>query len=151
MGRAAERLRAQGSLANCLQVFARTSPYSAGEAHSGSRIIPLPYPTDDTRDLLQAALAGLRAMYREGSAYAKAGVILTQFAQRGAITGDLFAPPPRANSEQLMRVMDAINAKQGRGTIRLGRERAGGVWSMRRELLSPSYTTDWQGLPKGRC
>ena len=105
----------------------------------------------DTRDLLQAALAGLRAMYREGPAYAKAGVILSQFVERGAITGDLFAPQPRGNSEQLMRVMDAINAKQGRGTIRLGRERAGGSWSMRRELLSPAYTSDWQGLPRGRC
>lgn len=147
----AGKLRAQGSLANCLQVFARTSLYGSGERFSDGRIIALPSPTDDTRDLLHAALHGLRALYREGPAYAKAGVVLSQFVERGSYTGDLFAPPPRPRSEALMRVMDAINAKQGRGTLRLAREQIEGAWSMRRELLSPAYTTSWEGLPKARC
>lgn len=147
----AGKLRAQGSLANCLQVFARTSLYGSGERFSDGRIIALSSPTDDTRDLLHAALRALRALYREGPAYAKAGVVLSQFVERGSYTGDLFAPPPRPRSETLMRVMDAINAKQGRGTLRLAREQIEGAWSMRRELLSPAYTTSWEGLPKARC
>lgn len=123
VGIAAAKLRAQGSLANCLQVFARTSPFSTGDQYSGTRILAMPYPADDTRDLLRAALTGLEALYRPGYAYAKAGVVLSQFAERGAITGDLFAPQPRPNSQRLMAVMDAINIKQGRGAFRLG-ERA---------------------------
>ncbi|WP_152390107.1 DUF4113 domain-containing protein [Azotobacter salinestris] len=47
--------------------------------------------------------------------------------------------------------LDAINAKHGRGTVRFGRESASGSWAMRQELLSPAYTTSWQGLPKARC
>ncbi|MGI1189161.1 DUF4113 domain-containing protein, partial [Pseudomonas aeruginosa] len=107
----------------------------------------LPFPSSDTRDIAQAALAGLRSLYREGPAYAKAGVILSQFVDRGAITGDLFAPKPREGSDELMRVMDVINAKQGRGAVRLARDTAGGAWSMRREFLSPAYTTAWLDLP----
>ena len=82
----------------------------------------MPYPTDDTRDLAAAAMYGLADLYRPGVAYAKAGIVLTQFVERGAITGDLFAPKPRAGSEAVMSVMDAINAKQGRGTLRLARD-----------------------------
>ena len=47
-----------------------------------------------------------------------------------------------------MRVIDVINAKQGRGAVRLARDTAGGAWSMRREMLSPAYTTNWKELPK---
>lgn len=149
---AAGRLRAQGSLANCLQVYARTSYHAAGPSYAGSRIVALPYPSSDTRDLLSAALSGLRALYQEGPAYAKAGIVLSQLVERSGHTPDLFAPPPRPRSDELMRVMDAINAKQGRGTVRLAREQAEGApWAMRREWLSPAYTTSWQGIPKARC
>lgn len=147
---AAGKLRSQESLANCVQVFARTSPFASSEPYSGARIIAMPYPTSDTRDIAQAALQGLRSFYREGPAYRKAGVVLTQFVERGAFTGDLFAPVPRAGSDQLMQVMDAINAKQGRGAVRLARDASAGQWSMRREMLSPAYTTSWKDLPKAR-
>lgn len=145
---AAGKLRAQASLANCVQVFARTSPFTKSEPYSGARIIALPFPSSDTRDIAQAALAGLRSLYREGPAYAKAGLVLSQFVERGSITGDLFAPKPRQGSDELMRVIDVINAKQGRGAVRLARDTAGGAWSMRREMLSPAYTTNWKELPK---
>lgn len=148
---AAQKLRSQGSFANCIQIFARTSPFASGPQYSASRIISLPFPTHDTRDLLQAALAGLVDLYREGPEYAKAGIVLSQFEQREGMTNDLFAPPPRKNSDALMAVVDAINAKQGRGTVRLGRDTSVGKWSMRRDHLSPAYTTSWHGLPKARC
>lgn len=148
---AAGKLRAQGSLANCLQVFARSSHFGTGQPYSGNRIIAMPYPTDDTRDLAAAAMYGLADLYRPGVAYAKAGIVLTQFVERGAITGDLFAPKPRAGSEAVMSVMDAINAKQGRGTLRLARDTSARPWSMRSEMLSPAFTTSWKGLPVARC
>jgi DNA polymerase V len=144
---AAAKLRAQGSLANCVQVFAQSSSFAPGERFSGTRIMAMPYPTDDTRDLVAAAHKGLGELFREGVAYSKAGVILSQFVERGAITGDLFAPAPRTGSKALMQVVDAINARQGRGSIRLGSDHEGGGWVMRQKLLSPAYTTSWLGLP----
>lgn len=150
VGTAAGKLRAQGSLANCLQVFARSSHFGTGLPYSGSRIVALPYPTDDTRDLLAAAMHGLVDLYRDGVAYAKAGIVLTQFVERGATTADLFAPKPRAGSEAVMSIMDAINAKQGRGAVCLARDASARPWAMRQEMLSPAYTTCWQGLPRAR-
>lgn len=102
---AAAKLRKQRSLANCIQVFARTSGFGPGPQYGGSRIVVMPYPTDDTRDLVQGALAGLREFFKEGPAYAKAGVVLSQFEERGAVTGDMFAPSPRKGSEQVMAVL----------------------------------------------
>lgn len=148
---AAAKLRKQRSLANCIQVFARTSGFGPGPQYGGSRIVVMPFPTDDTRDLVQGALAGLREFFKEGPAYAKAGVVLSQFEERGAVTGDMFAPSPRKGSEQVMAVLDAINAKQGRGSIRLARDTSAAKWSMRRDYLSAPYTTSWAGLQRAFC
>lgn len=63
--------------------------------------------------------------------------------QRGELTPDLFAPKPRRGAEQLMAVVDQINQREGRGTVRIGRVPAKPAWAMRREFLSPRYTTRW--------
>ena len=65
---------------------------------------------------------------------------------RGEFTGDLFAPRPRPGADRLMAVIDRINARQGRGSIRLGRVPAEPAWAMRRELMSQRYTTCWDEL-----
>lgn len=46
-----------------------------------------------------------------------------------------------------MEVLDSINGKYGRGSMRLAAEGVEKVWQMRRGNLSPCYTTDWEGLP----
>ena len=150
--RAAEKLRVQQQFCQALQVFVRTSPFDErGEHYSRSVLVQLPYPTSDTRDLVACALEGLAGIYRHGPAYAKAGVILMDFVQPGRYTPDLFAPAPRPGSDRLMAVMDAINAKQGRGTIRLARLAADQGFSMKRERLSPKFTTAWGELLQVRC
>lgn len=50
-------------------------------------------------------------------------------------------------SQTLMEVLDGINGKYGRGTVRLAAEGVERAWQMRRGNLSPGYTTDWDGLP----
>jgi len=149
---AAAKLRAQGSLAQCVQVYARTNGFSP--PHFGdSRLMVLERPSSDTREITQAALAGLEHFYREGPAYAKAGVILSQFVEQQGMIVDLFAPKPRAGSEALMKVVDAINQRQGRGTLRLAREAIPGQGrhAMQQNWLSPAYTTCWSSLPKVLC
>lgn len=100
-----------------------------------------PYPTDDTRLITQAALAGLDKLYRPGFAFSKAEVLLMDLCGRGEFTDDLFASSQPANSEKVMAVLDSINAKWGRGTLRPGVVPAAPAWSMRRELMSLSFTT----------
>ncbi len=44
--------------------------------------------------------------------------------------------------------LDAINSRWGRGTLQPGRIAKPAEWAMRRELLSPAYTTRWTDLLK---
>ncbi|WP_341305479.1 translesion error-prone DNA polymerase V subunit UmuC [Pseudomonas sp. TMP25] len=145
--RAGEKLRVQRQLCQALQVFVRSSPFDQrSQPYSRGICVPLACPSSDTRDLVAAALCGLEAIYKPGPAYAKAGVVLMNFVDPERYTPDLFAPPPRPGSERLMAVMDAINAKQGRGTIRPARLAVNQGFSMKREQLSPRFTTSWDEL-----
>jgi DNA polymerase V len=101
----------------------------------------LPYPTDDTRLITRAALAGLERVYRDGFAYSKAEVLLLGLCQRNECTGDLFAQIQSTEANRVMDVLDQINSKWGRGTIRPGRVQLAPDWGMRREMMSQSYTT----------
>ena len=146
--RAAEKLRAQGDYCRLLHVYIRTSGFNPNEPHYGrTASVPLPCPSHDTRDLVQAALAGLESIYRPGYRYQKAGVVLMEFVSPGQIQGDLFAPAPRPGSEALMATLDKINARMGRGTVRLARVPAAPGWGMRQELKSPGYVSRWSDLP----
>ncbi|HFF2129146.1 translesion error-prone DNA polymerase V subunit UmuC [Pseudomonas aeruginosa] len=147
VSKAAEKLRAQGSLAGTLQVAIRTGMHNPNQPRYASAInCPLPYPTDDTRVLAAAAVRGLDAIYRPGYAYSKAEVLLMDLCQRGEFTVDMFAATPRPGADRLMAVVDRINAQEGRGTVRLGRIPAAPKWAMRREMLSQRYTTRWDEL-----
>ncbi len=140
--RASEKLRAQGSVCKRVRVSIRTGMFNPDEPKFAKGMLcELPYPTDDTRLITQAALAGLDELYRPGFAFSKAEVLLMELCRRGEFTDDLFAPIQPAHSQRVMAVLDSINAKWGRGTLRPGVVPATPVWSMRRELMSQSFTT----------
>ncbi|EFV2371065.1 DUF4113 domain-containing protein, partial [Salmonella enterica] len=53
---------------------------------------------------------------------------------------------PLAGSEKLMEVLDLLNAKEGRGTLYFAGEGIQQQWAMKREILSPRYTTRYADL-----
>ncbi|WP_447334883.1 DUF4113 domain-containing protein, partial [Klebsiella quasipneumoniae] len=57
---------------------------------------------------------------------------------------------PRKNSEKLMEVLDHLNAKDGRGTLYFAGQGIQTTWQMKREMLSPRYTTRYSDLLKVR-
>ena len=146
--RAAEKLRNQDSLAGALMVFIRTNPFNPREPqYHRSLTIPLPEATADTRILINWALKILRRIYRSGFAYQKAGVMLTDLRPRTMAQASLFSDPEDDRSRQLMATLDVINQRWGRGTLRSAAEGMEKPWQMKRQRLSPGYTTDWAGLP----
>jgi DNA polymerase V len=66
----------------------------------------------------------------------------------GEFTADLFTESQPVKSDALMRVMDKINRRWGRECLRTAAVPMAPDWGMRRELLSPSYMTDWDQLWK---
>lgn len=150
--RAAEKLRAQRSLCRQLRVSIRTGMFNPDEAKFAKGIVvTLPYPSDDTRLLIRAAMEGLEQVFRDGYAYAKAEILLLDLRQRGEFTDDLFAETQPAAAEQLMGIMDRINGRWGRGTIHPGRVSSQPAWGMKQELLSPGYTTRLEQLWRVGC
>ncbi len=140
--RACEKLRKQGSLCKQVRVSIRTGMFNPEEAKYAKGIIcELPYPTDDTRLITKAARAGLQHVFRDGYAYSKAEIMLLDLRQRGEFTDDMFATTQPAAAEQVMAVLDLINSKWGRGTLRPAGVPVAPEWAMRREMMSPSYTT----------
>ncbi len=68
--------------------------------------------------LLRAARAALGLIFRAGYRYQRAGVVLLDLSPAGALTGELFAPAGAARRERLLEVLDGINGRWGRGTLR---------------------------------
>ncbi len=150
--RAAEKLRKQGSLCRQVRVSLRTGMFNPTEAkYTNGVLCQLPYPTDDSRLITQAAQAGLQQVYREGFSYAKAQVMLLDLCHKHEYTPDLFASEQPVKAERLMSTLDAINNRWGRGTLQPGRIAKPAEWTMRRELLSPAYTTRWSELMQAKA
>ena len=141
-GRAAEKLRAQGSVCKRMRVSIRTGMFNPDEArYANGALIELPYPTNDTLLLTRAATQAVEQVYRSGFRYSKAEVLLMDLRQPGEFTDDLFAATQPEACERLMTVLDEINGRYGRGTMRAASVPRTPDWGMRREMMSQSYTT----------
>jgi len=151
--RATEKLRKGQLYAGELMVFIRTNPFRTSvPQYSRSASVRLVTPTQDSRVITRQAMILLRSLYRDGFDYAKAGVMLTELVGEMGLQTDLFETPSEdtkavERAARLMAVMDDINQKS-RATITMAREAGPGVYSMRRNHLSPAYTTSWGQLPK---
>ena len=53
---------------------------------------------------------------------------------------------PRHNSDKLMTVLDTLNAKNGKGTLWFAGQGIQQPWAMKRDMLSPRYTTRYSDL-----
>ena len=152
MMRASEKLRAQKSLCKKVRVSIRTSMFNPEEAkYANGVLIELPYPTDDVRLLTKAAVDALDRVFRPGFKYSKAEVLLMNLCQAGEYTDDLFAASQPADATKLMAVLDQINGRWGRGTLRSASVPGDPVWGMRREMMSQSYTTKLDQLWQVHC
>ncbi len=99
----------------------RFEPRCARKAkYANGLLFEQPYPTDDSRLLTKAALVGVERVYRDDFRYSKGGGVRLDLRQRGEITGDLFAAAQPVACEKLMGVLDTVNTRWGRGTMRQG-------------------------------
>ncbi len=119
--RAAEKGRAQHTHANSISVFIQTSPFARLPYYGDSLTVALPSHTNDTRLLVKTALW----------------------------QSDLFFDASAANCAQnakVMAILDAINQRYERQTLKLGSEGFKAPWKMQQNFRSPGYTTNWNEL-----
>lgn len=146
--RAAEKLRGEHQYCRFISTFVKTSPFALNEPYYGnSASVKLLTPTQDSRDIIAAATRSLDAIWKDGHRYQKAGVMLGDFFSQGIAQLNLFDDnAPRRGSEKLMEVLDQLNAKDGRGTLYFAGQGIQQQWAMKREMLSPRYTTRFSDL-----
>ncbi len=146
--RAAEKLRKERQFCRRISVFIRTSPHAQGEIFYGNSAgESLKIPTQDTRDVIEVAMRSLDRIWLEGRRYMKAGIMLDDFTPNGVSQLNLFDEnKPRANSAQLMKVLDGIN-QSGLGSVWFAGQGVNTEWKMKRDMLSPAWTTRWSDIP----
>ncbi|MFT4427840.1 Y-family DNA polymerase [Enterobacter hormaechei] len=149
--RAAEKLRGEKQFCRHISVFIKTSPFAVNETYYGNIASEkLSLPTQDTRDIISAALKALDRIWLDGHRYAKAGVMLNDFTPSGVSQLNLFDEvQPRKHSDALMKVVDGIN-HSGKGKVWFAGRGISPEWQMKREMLSPAYTTRWEDIPIAR-
>lgn len=150
VGRAAYKLRGQGSRASVVKVWLETNRFrpQTPQYHPCAGV-RLHNPTDDVADLTFTASMVLARIFKPGFRYTKAGVILEELVDQDHVQGSLFGAAEASPRRQaLMATLDRIQARFGRSEVGVGHAgvKADKVWTMRRGRLSPCYTTDWDQL-----
>lgn len=146
--RAAEKLREEKQFCRFISVFVRTSPHAQDEVFYGNQSSGrLLTPSNDTRDIIRVATEALDRIWIDGHRYMKAGVMLSDFFSQGVAQLNLFDEhQPRPDSAALMQVVDRLNSS-GRGTVWFAGQGIQKSWAMKREMLSPAWTTRFADLP----
>lgn len=146
---ASEKLRKHHLLAQQLQVFICSNRFK-NEPYYHAIDFRFLNPTDDLRYITTCAKFCLKKIIRPGIAYKKAGIILSNLSSNAQRQMDLFnqdSAETQSQSEQFMEIMDKINSRFGRKTMRLAAEGYKKPWLARAELRSPNYLTEWAELP----
>ncbi len=138
--RACVTLRQQQSQARSITVGIRTNAFNANsKQYSNSITVKLPQTSSQTNYFLKAATQGVEKIFRLGYEYKKAGIVLNDISDAGVIQADLFMP--QVDDNNLMTVLDDINKRFGKGTLRSTQEGFNEDWVMKSEIKSPAYTT----------
>jgi DNA polymerase V len=145
--RVAEKLRRAGLAASAVTVFVETGRHSPAPHYANSATVEMIYTTDLTQELLRQALEALGRVYRRGYEYRRAGVMLDGLVPSDQLTGRLFTSEMLEKFRRVMPVVDGLNRKYGRGTVRWAVARPDGRWKTRAGRCSPHYTTRLSDVP----
>src|SRR5277367_1676273 len=140
-------MRRQNLATASIAVWIQTNSFKPGERqYSASKAVRLPVATADTGKLIAAATACLGIIFKPGYRYKKAGVTFLDLVAADRVQGGLFDRPDDARSIRRMRAIDQLNARFGRGAVGFGTAGERHSWGLRREFISPRYTTVWDEL-----
>ncbi len=148
--RACEKLRRQDGLTQQLWVYLESFDRTIGYYHRQA-FVQLPHLSNDTRQIAAMASTAIVPLFREGLRYKKCGIGLLDVRTTKYEQHDLFTPQQSEQSRRLMTVLDGINKRYGRQTLTLAAAGINPPWSMKRDYMSPRYTTRWTDLPVVRC
>ena len=146
LSRASERLRQNKLQCGFIHVFLQTREDKKEHNYHGSGK-KLEIPTQELTTLNEYALKLLDSLYDSGAIYVKAGVNLTDLSPLGEKQLSLFGETQIKEEKPLSNLMDQINARFGRDTVKVASCGTTKKWILRSEFKSPAYTTRFKEIP----
>ncbi len=149
ISRAAEKLRRQHSAAKIISVFvvAKGENHNVdyrGATHGDS--VTLPIATSFTNELIKPAVAIVDKLFKKGTHYKKAGVMLSGIVPDNSIQANLFLSEVKNGERKLMDMIDNINFSQRDDVLKFAASGTNRNWKMQQNFISPRYTTRWEEL-----
>ena len=144
---ASEKIRSESLVTKSITVFIRTSPFQSKFGYySNSKTIDFPIPTNNSIEIVKAAISSLETIFKNGYRYQKAGVMLSRLSDS---VGDknLFSSEKDKKINCLMKSIDNTNHKYGRSTLSLASAGVHKRWNTRRQHYSKIDTADFYCLP----
>ena len=148
--RAAEKMRRYKVAADNLFVFMHTSTFNQDPFYSNGASTRFAATTNDTvRGRRPYAVRLGERLWRDGFRYSKCGVMISELLPEAVQQPALWTELDRERRERAWKTVDQLNAKLGRGTVRILSCRAEGLrpGSCGRSTVSPRWTTRWDELP----
>ncbi|MEE9406828.1 MAG: Y-family DNA polymerase [Polaribacter sp.] len=138
----AEKLRNQESSCHMLIVQLSSDRHKKElQQHRESKTVVFSYPTDSTLTISNAAVEAVKAIFKSGVKYKRAGVIVTGLVPNDNFQLNLFTHE-NPKHKPLMSVIDKLNRKFKADKIKLGNQDLKRTWKMKQERLSPKFTTN---------
>jgi DNA polymerase V len=154
---AVKRMRAEGLSCKYVSVYLMTNAFADGEQYFNQLSADMLQLSAYLPDIQAVANELLKKIFRPNYKYRKVMIGLTGLSRDDCPQLELFDERYNRGKElePLMKVFDAMNERYGRGTIRIGCGLSGKmpednekrVWEMKRDYLSPSYTTNIDDIP----
>ena len=148
---AVERLRQQHSECRGVSIYISTCNYYSQdeqEQYANGAVAYLTRMTSYTPDIVAAAIAVLPHIFRKGYGYKTIMVTLIEL-RPAAYQGHLWVDPLEDEKKRrLMDSLDKITQQYGRGALTLAKASESSGWEMKREFLSPCWTTRYSDFPK---
>ncbi len=145
--RAVEKLRSEHETAGYIRVYIRTNYFNLDSKYIAGKGVTLPVRTAFTPHLIKEALMLLKHIYKEGFRYYKAGVSLSDLGPEGTTQQNLFVHHDAQKEKRLMQGVDLLNTRYGADTVRYAAMGTDHRWHMKRDHVSPHYTTSFNDLP----
>ena len=148
--RAAEKLRRQSCAAKFINVFVVTNDYEGNQyqynPQTKHNYIKLLQPTSHTNELIKNAVPLVEKLYKRGSKYLKAGVMLGGLVPDESVQGNIFKSETANHQRILMEAIDNINFSMRDDAVKYVASGLKRNWKMRQEMRSKRLTTRWEEL-----
>ena len=145
---ASEKIRSESLVTKSITVFIRTSPFQSRFGYySNSKTIDFPIATNNSIEIVKAAISGLETIFQNGYRYQKAGIQLSRLSD-SSDGKNLFSSERDEKINSLMKSIDNTNYRYGRSTLSLASAGVHKKWNTRRQHYSKIDTADFYCLPK---